>query len=159
MELCLVLKAYPMMPHGRPGAGSKTCNHTRCACTHLEYAFGVRIWSTMPWYGLQQAGTLHAGNWLLMSPISTSEYIILLFPLINYCLNLEQTCPRAYVSPHATITNPEECPATQQVPSGSTCRYVCQVGHVLTGSSEMSCGLDGDWGFTISILWRWATES
>ena len=26
----------------------------------------AHIWSTMPWYGLQQAGTLHVGNRLLV---------------------------------------------------------------------------------------------
>ena len=35
------------------GQSSKTRNH-------------VCIWSTMPWYGLQQAGTFHVGNRLLI---------------------------------------------------------------------------------------------
>ena len=38
--------AYPMMPHGRPGRGSKTCNQAYCACTHLEY----NVWMTAGWH-------------------------------------------------------------------------------------------------------------
>ena len=44
--------AYPVMPHGRSGSRSKTCNQDRCACTHLEYN-GV-VWVIV--------GTLHVGN-------------------------------------------------------------------------------------------------
>ena len=56
-----------------------------------------------------------------------------------------QTCPRAYISNYGLITNRDECPATNQVPAGSTCRYACEPGHVLVGSSEVTCGLDGEW--------------
>ena len=50
-ELALCGNAYPMMPHSRPGRGSK----------NLITMLIVRacIWSTMPCYGLQQAGILH----------------------------------------------------------------------------------------------------
>ncbi|XP_071786151.1 uncharacterized protein [Asterias amurensis] len=56
-----------------------------------------------------------------------------------------QTCPRAYISNYGLITNRDECPATNQVAAGSTCRYACEPGHVLVGSSEVTCGLDGEW--------------
>ena len=57
----------------------------------------------------------------------------------------EQTCPRAYVAPHAFITNQDECPLTDQVPAGSRCHYACLNGHALTGSAEVNCGSDGQW--------------
>ena len=43
----------PMMPYSRPGRGA---NLVPMLIVH------ARIWSTMLWYGLQQAGTLHASN-------------------------------------------------------------------------------------------------
>ncbi|XP_033636703.1 sushi, von Willebrand factor type A, EGF and pentraxin domain-containing protein 1-like [Asterias rubens] len=57
----------------------------------------------------------------------------------------KQTCPRAYVAPHAFITNQDECPLTDQVPAGSRCHYACLNGHALTGSAEVNCGSDGQW--------------
>ncbi|XP_022108062.1 sushi, von Willebrand factor type A, EGF and pentraxin domain-containing protein 1-like [Acanthaster planci] len=60
----------------------------------------------------------------------------------------EQTCPRVYIPPNANITNQDECPATGQIPAGTTCCFACQPGHVLTGSTEVSCGMDGNWNTT-----------
>ncbi|XP_030838559.1 P-selectin-like, partial [Strongylocentrotus purpuratus] len=54
-----------------------------------------------------------------------------------------QTCPRAYIPANAYISNSQDCPATDQIPAGTTCRYACQPGHVLTGSTEVTCGNDG----------------
>ena len=34
----------PMMPYGRPGRESKTHNHARCVCAHLEY--NAVVWIT-----------------------------------------------------------------------------------------------------------------
>ncbi|XP_038055355.1 sushi, von Willebrand factor type A, EGF and pentraxin domain-containing protein 1-like [Patiria miniata] len=56
-----------------------------------------------------------------------------------------QTCPRAYIPANAYISNSQDCPATDQIPAGTTCRYACQPGHVLTGSTEVTCGNDGNW--------------
>ena len=39
--------AYPMMPHGRPGRGSKTHNQARSACAHLKY--NAVVWVTAGW--------------------------------------------------------------------------------------------------------------
>ena len=49
-----------MMPHGKAGRGTKLVT---------MLVVRAHIWSTMPWYGLQQAGTrhVHAGNGLLVS--------------------------------------------------------------------------------------------
>ncbi|XP_038055058.1 sushi, von Willebrand factor type A, EGF and pentraxin domain-containing protein 1-like [Patiria miniata] len=60
----------------------------------------------------------------------------------------EQTCPRAYIPANAYISNSQDCPATDQIPAGTTCRYACQPGHVLTGSTEVTCGNDGNWNST-----------
>ncbi|XP_022110883.1 sushi, von Willebrand factor type A, EGF and pentraxin domain-containing protein 1-like [Acanthaster planci] len=60
----------------------------------------------------------------------------------------EQTCPRVYIPPNAYITNQDECPATDQIPAGTTCRFACRPGHALTGSTEVSCGTDGNWDTT-----------
>ncbi|XP_022084521.1 sushi, von Willebrand factor type A, EGF and pentraxin domain-containing protein 1-like [Acanthaster planci] len=60
----------------------------------------------------------------------------------------EQTCPRVYVPHNAYITNQDECPATDQIPAGTTCRFACRPGNVLTGSMEVSCGTDGNWNTT-----------
>ncbi|XP_022110885.1 sushi, von Willebrand factor type A, EGF and pentraxin domain-containing protein 1-like [Acanthaster planci] len=60
----------------------------------------------------------------------------------------EQTCPRVYIPHNAYITNQDECPAADQIPVGTTCRFACRPGHVLTGSTEVSCGTDGNWDTT-----------
>ncbi|XP_022108061.1 sushi, von Willebrand factor type A, EGF and pentraxin domain-containing protein 1-like [Acanthaster planci] len=57
----------------------------------------------------------------------------------------EQTCPRVYIPPNAYISNQNECPATGQIPAGTTCCFACRPGHALTGSTEVSCGTDGNW--------------
>ncbi|XP_038055062.1 sushi, von Willebrand factor type A, EGF and pentraxin domain-containing protein 1-like [Patiria miniata] len=59
-----------------------------------------------------------------------------------------QTCPRAYIPANAYISNSQDCPATDQIPAGTTCRYACQPGHVLTGSTEVTCGNDENWNST-----------
>ena len=47
----------PIMPYGKLGRAAKLIT---------MLVVHARIWSTIPWYGLQQAITLHVGNRLLI---------------------------------------------------------------------------------------------
>ena len=54
----------PMMPYGRLGS---------VATLITMRVIRARIWGAMPWYRLQQAGTLHVGNRFLVICIYTTQ--------------------------------------------------------------------------------------
>ena len=48
-ELASCGNAYPMIPHGRPGRGSKARNQACCAYTHTHLEYNAVVWITADW--------------------------------------------------------------------------------------------------------------